>query len=425
MKPASANIESGICLPGEQSWELWKQSSSGLQVAQSGNSPAEFKSASVFGYPVSAAFAVPIRAATGDEELLPDIVDFQLEKQNLKPETPVGRLMEWRMVDREENNTLLLASVLNAQMADDLPKEAPQRFEFSPWLYYLPDDHLVIWKELGRLVFAVTRRDQPVYFHALNTPSLTVETAAEIEQLLMPLYTQGIITVLDGIVLWTEAVEPHAAEELARVFNVKVRSEKRPRPTVPEKVSAIEPVSVAMAKIRAARLKRVRNIVLGCMAAYLAVPAFFGVRWYLADQDLYKLKKDVNTMQITYGHVESVLDQHEMIDSLINPAKYPIELLNQVLSPLYQPGNQVRLKSVEIERIVQDEGGDRASILIRGESANAQSAAPATSFATRIKNNPALKEFTWAPPKIEEAKQDVRPFTLSGEVKVEENAETQ
>jgi len=425
MKPASANIESGICLPGEQSWELWKQSSSGLQLAQSGQSPADFKTASIFGYPVSAAFALPIRAATGDEELLPDIVDFQLEKQNLKPETPVGQLMDWRTVDREENNTLLMAGVLNPQMADDLPKEAPQRFEFSPSLYYLPDDHLVIWKELGRLVFAVTRRDQPVYFHALNTPSLTVETAAEIEQLLMPLYTQGIISGLDGIMLWTEAVEPHAAEELARVFNVKVRSERRPRPTVPEKVSAIEPVSVAMSKIRAARMRRVRNIVLGCMAAYLAVPAFFGVRWYMAQQNLYKLKKDVNTMQINYGHVESLQAQRTALDALINRDKYPIELLNQVLSPLYQAGSKVRLKSIEIDRIVQDEGGDKASILIRGESAEQQSTAPATSYATRIKNNPALKEFTWAAAKIEEPKPEGRPFTISGEIKAEDNAETQ
>ncbi len=425
MKPASANIEAGICLPGEQSWELWKQSSGGLQLAQSGNSPADFKTAGIFGYPVSAAFALPIRAATGDEELLPDIVEFQLEKQNLKPDTPVGRLLDWRMVEREENNTLLLASVLNSQMADDLPKEAPQRFEFSPSLYYLPDDHLVIWKELGRLVFAVTRRDQTVYFHALNTPSLTVETAAEIEQLLMPLYAQGIITGLDGVMLWTESVEPGAAEELARVFNVRVRSERRPHPMVPEKPSAIEPVSVAMAKIRSARLRRVRNIVFGCLAAYLAVPAFFGVRWYLAEQNLYKLKKDVNSMQFQYGHVESTMARKKMIDPLINPAKYPIELLNQVLTPLYQPGNQVRLKSVEIQRFVQDDGADRASILIRGETANAQSTAAASSYATRIKNNPALKEFAWAAPKIEEAKLDVRPFTLSGEVKAEENAQAQ
>src|SRR6188508_2713958 len=112
MKSNGANFEAGICLPGEQSWDLWKQSAAGWQLTQSvnveqGGGPASFKNASVFGYPVSAAFAVPVRAATGDVDLLPDIVDFQLEKQGLKPDTPVGRLMDYRTVEREDARTLL------------------------------------------------------------------------------------------------------------------------------------------------------------------------------------------------------------------------------------------------------------------------------------------------------------------------------
>src|SRR6185295_6508516 len=123
MKSTTSNTEAGICLPGEESWDLWKQSSTGWQISQSvpydQGGPASFKSAGVFGYPVSAAFAVPVRAATSDEELLPDIVDFQLEKQGLKPETPVGKLMDYRTVEREEARTLLLASVLSPEMADN------------------------------------------------------------------------------------------------------------------------------------------------------------------------------------------------------------------------------------------------------------------------------------------------------------------
>ena len=33
MKSPGANTEAGICLPGEQSWELWKHGSSGWQLA--------------------------------------------------------------------------------------------------------------------------------------------------------------------------------------------------------------------------------------------------------------------------------------------------------------------------------------------------------------------------------------------------------
>jgi len=432
MKSPGANTEAGICLPGEQSWELWKHGSSGWQLAHTApaapeGGPASFKTASVFGYPVSAAFAVPVRAATGDPDLLPDIIEFQLEKQGLKPETPVGNLLDWRTVEREDARTLLLASVLNAQMADDLPREAPARFEISPYLFYLPDDHLVIWKELGRLVFCVTRGDQPVYYHALSTTSLTTGTAAEIEQLLMPLFTQGIITNLNGIVLWTEAVEHGAAEELSRTFGAKVRSERRPKPTLPQEASSIVPVSVAMGKIRAAKLRRIRNIVIGCLVAYLAVPAFFGVRYYLAYQDLDTLKRKMNTMQVQYGNVAATLAQQRVMEVVTRPETYPIELLNQVLTPLYQPNSQARLLSIEIERKVPDAGAQTASIAIKGES-NAANTVPATLYATRIKNNPALKEFTWdskAQDQKDSGGSPVVPFQINGTLKAPENAEDQ
>jgi hypothetical protein len=421
MKSNGANIEDGICLPGEKSWDLWKQSSAGWQLAQSvaveqGGGPASFKNASVFGYPVSAAFAVPVRAATGDEDLLPDIVDFQLEKQGLKPETPVGRLMDYRTVEREDTQTLLLATVLNPDIADDLPREAPQRFEVSPYLFYLPDDHLVLWKELGRIVFCVTRGDQPAYYHALSTASLTKETAPEIEQLLMPLYTQGIITEIKGIVLWTDAVEPGAADELTRVFGARVRSEPRPKPTVPQEISTIEPVSVAMGKIRVARLRKIRNIALACLLGYLAVPGFFAVRYFLASRGVDDLRRKVSSMRVQYGNVESTLRQWDAMDAAINPEKFPIELVNHMISPLYKESPGVRITSVEINRNVSDEGVQKSDITIKGE-ATAQP--QAILYGNKISRSQALKEYKWDTSKVESKKGEVVPFTFTGNFKTD------
>jgi hypothetical protein len=425
MKSPSANNEAGICLPGEQSWELWKHSSAGWQIAQSVSAEegaSGFKSAGVFGYPVSAAFAVPVRAATGDADLLPDIVDFQLEKQGLKPETPVGRLMDYRTVERSEHNTLLLASVLNAQAADTLPKEAPQRFEVSPYLYYLPDDHLVLWRELGRLVFCVTRGDQPVYYHALTSDVLRRETAQELEQLLMPLFTQGIIEEIKGIVLWTEAVEPGAAEELQRVFGARVRTERRPAPAVPQEVSTIEPVSVAMAKIRAARMQRIRNYVLLGLGLYLAVPAFFAYRYFSNASEINTLRGQARTLEAQFGSVEDSLIKKQVMNAVTNADRFPIELMNQVLTPLYQQNIGVRVTNVHIDRKVEDTGQESGSINIKGESA--QSDRPALLYTTRIKGNQALKDFEWDF-KTESPRAGAVPFTLTGKIKKPTDAEAQ
>jgi hypothetical protein len=423
MKSPSANNEAGICLPGEQSWELWKHSSAGWQIAQSVSAEegaTAFKTAGVFGYPVSAAFAVPVRAATGDSDLLPDIVDFQLEKQGLKPETPVGRLMDYRTVERSENNTLLLASVLNPQAADALPKEAPQRFEVSPYLYYLPDDHLVIWRELGRLVFCVTRGDQPVYYHALTSDVLRRGTAQELEQLLMPLFTQGIVEEIKGIVLWTEAVEPGAADELQRVFGARVRTERRPAPAVPQEASSIEPVSVAMAKIRAARLQRIRKYVFIGLALYLAVPAFFAYRYFTTQSEIDTLRGQARQLESQYGSVEESLIKKQVMNAVTNADRFPIELLNQSLSPLYQQNIGVRVTNVQIERKVEDTGAERATITIKGESQ--QSDRAALLYTTRIKGNQALKDFEWDF-KVEPARGGAVPFQLTGTIKPPTDAE--
>jgi hypothetical protein len=92
MKPTNTGNENSILLPGEDVWELWRQTAAGWQLAErlgATATPADCKYSRVFGYPVAAAFAVPIRAATTDGELLPDIIDVQVEKQGLKPEAAV------------------------------------------------------------------------------------------------------------------------------------------------------------------------------------------------------------------------------------------------------------------------------------------------------------------------------------------------
>jgi hypothetical protein len=422
MKPTNTGNENSILLPGEDVWELWRQTAAGWVLAErlgATATPAECRYSRVFGYPVAAAFAVPIRAATTDEEMLPDIIDVQVEKQGLKPEAAAGCLMDYRTVEQVDGQTLLLASVLHPGRADTLPKSAPQQFEVSPYLYYLPDNALVIWKELGRLVFCVTRGDQPLYFHALNTPDLGPETAQEIEQMLMPLYMQGMAPELETIRLWTEAVQPGAAEVLQQVFGVRVMSEARPAPAPPVPPSGFEPVSVALGKQRATKLRRIRNIAAACAAAYLIIPGFFAVKWFMTQRNISQLQKTANNLEAQYGWVETTVKQEQAMDSAVNFDKYPIEMLKQVLDPLYQQQSMnVRVTSIEIERDHKTGEGEVADITIKGEGQTSQNSIRYTNV---IKANPALKEYEWVP-KVEAPKNGAVPFQIKGTTKKKDDA---
>lgn len=413
-----------LCFPGQERWELWKASPAGWQRTpgqESAAGPASFKSASLFAYPVSSTFAAPIRAATSDTELLPDLIGIQLEKQGLKPDVPVGCLTDWRIVDREENQTIVCAAVLHPSLADDLPRDAPDRFELSPYLYDLPDDSLVIWKELGRLVFAVTRHEHPLYFHALSTPVLTPAVVQEIEHLVMPLYTQGLITALDSVVLWTpELPDPAAEAALREVFGCRVLRSTQPAPRPGTRISALEPVSVAEGKIAAARAARIQKIVAACVLFYLLIPGFFAVRYFMESRKVGTLRNQVAVLESSYGGVQATIDQARMADSAINADAYPVEWLYQCLSSLYEtatPG--VRITGFEISK---DQGEKKLSqITIKGEAANANTQA-AIVYLTKVKNNPALQIFNWAN-KIGAPKDGKVPFDIVGITK-DDSAET-
>ena len=174
--PASSNKKAEtatICLPGEDGWERWKPSGDGYQLSEKvatadGGSAASFKEIQVYGFPVTAAYAIPIWASTADENLLSSVVDMQLEKLGMRPETIAGKLVDYTVVDREEAQTLTLATVLDSSFKHELPKGGARDFEASPALFYLPENQVVLWKELGRLVVAITRRDMLVYFQGLT-----------------------------------------------------------------------------------------------------------------------------------------------------------------------------------------------------------------------------------------------------------------
>ncbi len=364
---------------------------------------------------------MPIRAATGDPDLLQSLVEIQLEKQGLKPDAPVGCLTDWRVADREEHQTLVCAAVLNPALADDLPREAPQRFELSPYLYDLPDDSLVIWKELGRLVFAVTRHEHPIYFHALSASALTPLVVQEMEQLLMPLYTQGLVEKLDSVVLWVEPADPAVEGQLRDIFGSRVLRSPQPAPRPGSRISALEPVSVAQGKIRAARAARIQKIAALCVLAYLILPGFLALRQFLEKRKVDVLRAQVAALENRYGGVQATVEQAGLADAAIKFDQYPVEWLFQCLSSLYEtatPG--VRITGFEIDK---NQGELKLSqITIKGEAANSNTQA-AIVYATKVKGNPALQNFNWNY-KAQAPKDGKVPFDIVGITK-NDSAETQ
>jgi hypothetical protein len=408
---ANPQTQTTICLPGENAWELWRQSPGGMTLAQSlaleeGSGPSAFKGVTVFGYPVISAFSVPVWASSGDQEIIDGVVSMQLEKLNLMPDNAVGQLVDTRIIERMESKTLVTSTVISEAVLPELPATAPESFEVTPDLFYLPDNSLILWKELGRLIVCATRGEHPVYFHALTESELSSSAVSEIESMLMPLYMQEILPDLDGIVIWTEAVAPGADQELANTLRLPLRHEKKPAPAQPKTRSNYEPVSVALGKIRAARRKRIRNIAALAVGAYLlVVTAFIGMHFWDSYQND-ELERKTKPLMLQSAFVEPTMRQWEMTEPLRNKDLFPIETIRRVLDPI--AGRQfsgVRITSVRLD-------GNNVEIKGEGQAQNT-----IINYRNYLVGNGDTNSFDWPQPQWGAQRAGLFTFTISGKRK--------
>jgi hypothetical protein len=408
-----------ICLPGENGWELWKQGASGTHMAQSVSledsaTPASFKQANVLAYPVLASFVVPTWAQTGDEEMVEGVVNIQLEKQGLMPDSTLGNLLQTRIVEREPAQTLAVSAVLYEQVVPQLPSDRPQSYELSPYLYYLPEDSVVIWKELGKIVFCVTRREHPVYFHALTSSSLDSRAVSEIESLMMPLYMQGIVAELEKAVVWTDDTDPEALKELANALRLTVRREPRPAPAFSNSGgSSYEPTAVAAAKIREARMRKIKNIVTGVAAVYaLAVVGLVGMYLWKQKQNG-ELKIQANALRSQVAYVQPVIDQWNLTTPLRDKDGFVMETARMVMESVSSRVFPVKITSLRISS--EKEGLDlEKSIEIKGEAPQQNIA---TQYRNALVNNKDTSKYEWSRVDFPPQQRNVHPFIFRGIIK--------
>ena len=379
-----------------------------LQEEGGGGGPGQFKSATIFGYPVISAFAVPIWAATADPTMLPDIVHIQLEKHNLAPDNPVGQLVDTKIVGREDSQTLVLASVLNESVAPDLPQQRPTSYEISPYLYYLPEDSIVIWKELGRLVLCVTRQEHPAYFHALSHGEINADAVGEIERLMMPLYMQGVVGELKRVVVWTEDVAPGALKLLEESLHLVVKRDRKPSPAPPAEPATFEPTKIALEKIRQAKLRRIKNIASVCAAVYAAIVALLIGKYLWKVKANADLQARVEAMARPVEFVEPTLRKWNQTAALRDKNRAPLEIINRVLGPLYKFNGGVRVTNIRLEP---------DSVEIKGE---AQLQPSAITYGNTLLTNKELKAFAFNAPSFGPPRGGIFTFTIVGKLKTED-----
>jgi hypothetical protein len=376
---------------------LWKQGAvNGFQPAGApptapDGTVTSLMGARIFAFPVRAAFAVPLWVPSTDPEAVAGALDMQLEKLNLKTDEGGGRLVQQQTIEQTDGQTLALATVLNERQLKSFPGGGiPEQFEVTPSLYDLPENSLILWRELGKVVAVLTRGDHPVHFQTLGAKSITPAAVHELELVAMQLDMQGLDGGLEQIVLWTDAVDPEGEAALRQAFGVPVVYRKKPVPELPEVPAPFLPRQVAEARVEAARRQRVLRLAGLAALAYLAIAAsygFFAVRDILSAK---ALKKQRDALESVAGNVDAERARWISLLEVTHADRYPLERFFQVAKTLDE-GSQVRLTKFTFEP---------NKLVVAGEAENIPRA---INFQNLLAKDPGLADYEWdkTPPRNE------------------------
>jgi hypothetical protein len=295
-----------------------------------------------------------------------------------------------------------VATVLQPDLPEPLAFEKAVRFEPSAFTLPLSQDRLTLWREAGRLTFAITRGGDPVYLQTASSTELNAGFLQELNCVLLQLEGQGLINPLLGAVLWGDFTDDEA-QVLRKRFGFRVTVEPLPAPKLPKQRSRLLPAQVEALHARKRRRDRVRRLLAGALVLYLGLIASLVGYICWERVEVGRLQGSLAASAPTVRAIQGTADRWRNLQWAVDPQVYPLEVLNQIASLL--PPQGMRLVAFELHK---------GKVTVRGEASTAPAA---FKFAEDIKSKLELQMFTWQMPSPSLRPDGRAEFTIEGEPK--------
>jgi hypothetical protein len=367
------------CMNGN--WELWNfPASKRAQFVRRLENPKAAGGHVIVALPLRQTVSYATWVPTADREVVPEMVQLQLEKRGLVQKQNAASSLDVRILEVQEERALVLAIVLLPDLAPELAIENAVRFEPEPYTLPIPQDRLIIWRERQRLAMTISRGRDPIHFQVLSTEEVSDESVNEIRCILLQLESQHLINELLGLAIWGEFTDEEV-ERLQQGLALKTFRESVPPPSLPATASKLLPLQVSVLHEKARRRRRIRRLIAAAAGIYLL--GILGIIAYIFWQQsrISQLQNQLTAELPTVTAVQGTADQWRKVQWAVDPKMYAVELLHQVADLL--PPQGMRMTAFQIEK---------GKVIIRGE---ASTAAAAFKFNEDIKQNAALKIFQW------------------------------
>ncbi len=329
--PKSAAIQ--ILFPGAEQWELWNMASPNGEFVEEGNgaplsaTPAFAGPAArrVLALPVASTYAIPLWVFGRNAEELRGAAELHLEKDGLsRPEEPAG--FDFERIVEQESRVLIRVDALaktSLRLAED--SLAPDAICLAPRLLRIPDDQIVIWRELGRFVTAMANEGRLVYHNVLASSTLDGRAAEEVVRWAKQFHFQGMVKSCAGITVWANDVDVTLLREKS---GLPVKQEPRPAPRfTPASVSAVLPQFVAELQKLELRKRRTRQMLAaGAVVAGGAVLVFLAAT-ALTLHHQNALRERIAALSPAASEIEQIQQRWKEVASAVDPGRSPLEMM--------------------------------------------------------------------------------------------------
>ncbi len=410
----SKTLEHALLIPGEAGWETWTRQGDEpfAKVAESETSRAgdltNFPAGDItLCFPARMVTALPVKVATDDESLFPDLVTLHAERLGLRTDPLAGQLSDWFVIAKGEESASLLSVFLKVPGEGDLPAKGPKGFDISSRVYPVEGSRIAVWVEFGRWVFAFFQEGHLVYSQStgVESASLDAALARDIQLTGMQLAMQGMDVNPSSVVVWTSAAGVETSE-FSKVLGLPCEVDPRPVPILPQPLSRLLPADVRAAR-RAAQQKR--NLITGIAAGVLGYLGLIGWLVFGLWSDNAETKRLLDAANQAAPDAEEYTAHIAKWDELthaIDLAHSPVDILKRIADSI-PPNSGLRLKTADISA---------SEIKLMGE---AQTLEAVNSFSLRLSKNNELMAFVWQTP---EPSQSTRgwEFVFTAEVPLNE-----
>lgn len=395
-----------LLLPGASGWERWTGLSGETCMQPAGAlmpmpEPEFDRQAQtrMLALPVAHLWVLPAWLH-GAESHLRDVAVLHLERMGVRLADPRHSLQMGTLAARED--AFLVRMVALKELPVPLAKldRPPHTVVSSLFCLPFPADSMVIYRELGRLVLAVTHGMEVVYASVLTSRTLDVQALGEVNHLCVQLGFQGVLTHIQHLILWLDESEGDL-DEVQKVTGLAALRQERPAPVMPPmSVEGLLPPELAEQRSHQAKSARTRVMLLTAGFAVAAAIAVLSVltTWATQERDLMRQR----VAELT-PRASQVMDQKRAwIEAApaVDPTTFPAQILLECMTP--ESAGEVAMTHFE---------WTPGQILLRGRT---PTPSLALQYAREIADADTLSRFKWETPPPAIASDNSATFELKG-----------